>query len=196
MTTVEPIWTRAETRALGWWAMLLVVATEGTLFATLLASYLYLRFKNVVWPPAGVDKPQVLLPCVATAFLLAAAGAMFLAARALPRARVSAARAGVAAALVCGVAFAMFQFLVVHADWGEFRPSGSAYGSIYYTVVAVLWAHAAAGVLLLGFCLGQLSRGSFRPVRRAALEVGALYTYFVAVAALAVLLTVYLSPQL
>ena len=196
MTTIEPIWTRAETRALGWWGMLLAVATEGTLFATLLASYLYLRFKNVAWPPDGIDKPQVLVPCVATALLVVAGVGMALAARALRRGRLAAARAAVAGAAVCTLAYTVVQFLVLRSDWGDFRPSGSAYASIYYTVASVLWAHAVAGVFLLAVALYRLSWEAYRPVRTAALQVSALYAYFVGAVAVSVLLTIYLSPQL
>jgi heme/copper-type cytochrome/quinol oxidase subunit 3 len=196
MTTIEPIWTREETRPLGWWGMLLAVATEGTLFATLLASYLYLRFKNVAWPPDGIHKPHVLLPCVATALLLAAVGAVAVAARALKQRRQGSMLAATACALACTLAYTALQFVLLRADWGDFRPSDNAYASIYYTVAGVLWAHVAAGALLLAFALFQLARQSYRPVRGSALQVTALYVYFLGVTGLAVLITLYLSPQL
>ena len=88
------------------------------------------------------------------------------------------------------------QLLLLRDDWASFRPSGSAYGSIYYTLTGALWAHAAAGVLLLAFVLYQLLRSTYRPVWSSALEVAVLYAYFLAGTALLVLFVVYLSPQL
>ena len=52
----------AERRRLGypsgWWAMLLLIATEGALFGLLIGSYYYLRFKTPDWPPAGDPEPS------------------------------------------------------------------------------------------------------------------------------------------
>jgi heme/copper-type cytochrome/quinol oxidase subunit 3 len=43
-------------RSVSWWGMALLIATEATLFALLIASYWYLRFRNgPVWPPNGID---------------------------------------------------------------------------------------------------------------------------------------------
>jgi heme/copper-type cytochrome/quinol oxidase subunit 3 len=196
MTTIEPVWTRVHTRPVGWWGMLLLVATEATLFATLVASYFYLRFNNVTWPPVGIEKPRVLLPCIVTAVLVAASAPMAAAGRAVAAGRIGVARVCVTAALVLGAAFSAGQFLLLRDDWGAFRPAGSAYASIYYTLEGLLLAHVGAGLLLLGFVLLQLSRGSYRAERRAGFGVSSLYVYFVSVTAVVVLLTAYLSPQL
>ncbi len=37
---------------LGWWGVAMLVATESALFAMMVGSYFYLRFKNTSWPPA------------------------------------------------------------------------------------------------------------------------------------------------
>ena len=47
-------------RSLSWWGMALLIATEATLFALLIASYWYLRFRaGPVWPPHGIEKPAL-----------------------------------------------------------------------------------------------------------------------------------------
>ena len=59
---------RPSGRPLGWWGMVFVIATEATLFAVLLASYFYLRFKSPgAWPPDGIADPKLLKPAVMTA---------------------------------------------------------------------------------------------------------------------------------
>ena len=41
-----------------WWGMAMFIATESTLFAMMIGSYFYLRFKNLQWPPAGTPEPK------------------------------------------------------------------------------------------------------------------------------------------
>src|ERR671930_379199 len=66
-----------RTFASGWWGMLLLIATEFTLFASLIASYFYLRFQNDQWPPAGIEHPSVTLPLVLTGVLVLTTVPMF-----------------------------------------------------------------------------------------------------------------------
>src|SRR5207253_2437540 len=56
----------------GWWGIVLFVATEATLFGTLIGSYFYLRFNTLQWPPPGVPEPKVVLPLVLAVVLAAA----------------------------------------------------------------------------------------------------------------------------
>src|SRR5437762_12285478 len=54
----------------GWWGMAVFVATEATLFGTIVGTYFYLRFKVAHWPPAGIPKPEVTAPLVLTLVLV------------------------------------------------------------------------------------------------------------------------------
>src|SRR5437763_16319976 len=66
----------------GWWGMALFLCAEVTIFGTLLATYFYLDFDAPRWPPAGVERPSVVLPLLATGVLLATGIPMFLASKA------------------------------------------------------------------------------------------------------------------
>jgi len=190
MTTIEPVWTQRPTRPLGWWGMLLAVATEATLFATLIASYFYIRFKTESWPPDGIAKPHVLLPCVLTGVLVASSVPMLIASR---RRFV---RGALLTAFVLGGAYAVLQAWQLDRDWGRFHAATNAYGSLYYTLTGLLWAHVVAGLLILLFVQYQVWQPAYRPERSAGVQVAALYAHFVNALALAILLTVYLSPRL
>ena len=59
-------------RPTGQWGMFLFVATEATFFATLLASYFYIRFTHGgAWPPDGIEDPKLLKPAIMTVLLIA-----------------------------------------------------------------------------------------------------------------------------
>ena len=53
-------------RSVGWWGMVVVIATEGTIFLGLLSTYFFLRASSPRWPPAGVELPQLPLIIVFT----------------------------------------------------------------------------------------------------------------------------------
>lgn len=132
----------------GWWGMALFLCSEATLFGTLLATYFYLNFDSHQWPPPGIKPPSVVLPLVATGALVATSVPMWLAARA---ARDGARRTViilVAGALVVQLCYLALQILLFRHDLNHFTPQGSAYGSIYFTMLAAHHAHVLFGILL------------------------------------------------
>jgi cytochrome c oxidase subunit III len=178
----------------GWWGMVLLIATEATLFALLLATYFYLRTRTSGgWPPDRLSDPKILKPLLATIILVLSSAPLALAGTAAERLRPSAARLGLLVGVGLGVAFLIFQYLLVQDSLDKFRPGKDAYGSIFYTLIGLHAAHVAAGVL---FALWALAR-SIRFDRTAILtvRVTTLYWHFVNVVAVVVFLTLYLSPR-
>jgi heme/copper-type cytochrome/quinol oxidase subunit 3 len=172
----------------GWWAMALLIATEATLFGSLIAAYFYLRVQSSAWPPPGVPTPSVTLPLVLTGVLLATA---------IPLdGAVRAARAGLArrAWLLLGIAFviqAAYLGVQIHLfadDLGSFTPQGSAYGSIYFTLLGIDHVHVGFGLVLDVWLLGKLL-GGLTNFRTTALRVVSWYWYFVALIGVAVVFT-------
>ncbi|HKO28380.1 MAG TPA: heme-copper oxidase subunit III [Solirubrobacteraceae bacterium] len=132
----------------GWWGMALFLCAEATLFGTLIATYFYLNFDAHRWPPAGIKPPSVALPLIATGVLVTTSVPMWLAARS--------ARAGMrrpviwlmVAATIVQCAYLAAQVLLFRHDLNDFTPQGSAYGSIYFTLLAFHHAHVLLGILL------------------------------------------------
>jgi heme/copper-type cytochrome/quinol oxidase subunit 3 len=170
---------RRRTMPSGWWGMALVIATEFTLFASLIASYFYLRFQNDAWPPAGIEGPSVALPLVLTAMLISACIPMFGAVRAARAGRRWLAWGMVAIALVVQGTYLGLQIHLFADDINRFSPTATAYGSIYFTLLGIHHAHVAVGMLLEAWLLGVLAFG-LTNYRLIAIRVIALYTYFVA----------------
>ena len=181
-----------RSRPNGWYGMLALVATESALFATLLATYAYLRFHDTRWPPPGIDPPSITAPLILALALLATAVPVALAARTARRRTPGPLIAPIALALAVQAAYLAFQIHLYADDLGRFSASGSAYGSIYFTLLAVHHAHVGAGVLLDCWLIARL-RGGLTEYRRTAVAAVALYWYFVGLVGLAVTATI-LSP--
>jgi cytochrome c oxidase subunit III len=188
MTTV-PLEVRVERRPPAWWGMLGLIATESALFATLVATYFYLRAQSGDgWPPEGIDKPGVTLSVIATVLLLPSSAALVLAMR-----RPDEARIWIGAAIALGLAFLALQAWAIQSALDDVRPQTDAYGSIFFTLGGLHWAHVAAGVLIAAWALLRTWIGP-RPV--VAIAVTALYWHFTNALAVVLLVTLTLSPHL
>jgi heme/copper-type cytochrome/quinol oxidase subunit 3 len=185
--------TRRAARPNGWYGMLILVATEASLFGTLMASYVYLRFQTRTWPPHGVPEPAVTAPVALALVLVAASLPMAFAARAAGRGARRAALAGIACGLVVQAVYLGFQLHLYADDLNRFRPSTDAYSSIYFTLLAVHHIHVAIGILRDLWLLMRLS-GRLTTYRRTAVSAVALYWYFVGIVGLFVTATI-TSPR-
>lgn len=172
----------------GWWGMALLICTEFTLFASLIASYFYLRFENSTWPPGGIEDPSVTLPAVFTGMLVATCIPMYGAVRAARNGQRWAAWGFIALALVVQATYLGLQIWLFVDDLNSFSPTATAYGSIYFALLGIHHVHVAVGLLLDVWLLGVLAFG-LTNYRLLALRVIAMYWYFVAGVAVLVVLT-------
>jgi cytochrome c oxidase subunit III len=186
----------AERRARpnGWWGMAVFVATEATLFGTLLGSYFDLRLRAAHWPPAGVPEPKVAVPLILTGVLVSTSVWLQLAVRGARAGRVVVARLGLAVALIGQAGYLAVQIHLFFDDLDRFSPHGSAYGSIYFTLVGAHHAHVLVGILLSAWISLRLAGGLSR-YRLTGLEAITFYWHFVNVLAIVVTL-VQISPAL
>jgi heme/copper-type cytochrome/quinol oxidase subunit 3 len=187
-----PLVTRvARRRALpnGVWGMAVFLASEATIFGTLIASYFYLRFTSPQWPQGGIAAPSVALPLALTAALVLTVIPMGLAARAARAGNVRATWLLVAGALVVQSAYLAAQILSFLHDLDSFTPSTNAYGSIYFTLLATHHAHVTVGMGLDLWLLGRLALGGLTRYRVTAVRAIALYWFVVAALAVAVVAT-------
>lgn len=178
----------------GWWGMALLIATEATLFGCLIAAYFYLRFNGGEWPPQGIPKPSVTAPLILTGGLVASAAPMLGAYLAARRGRAGPAWLLLALATAIQGTYLGFQIELYAADLREFSPTDSAYGSAYFTLLGTHHAHVGVGLAFNAFLLAKLL-GGLTNYRLIGLRAVALYWYFVAAVAVAVVLT-QLSPSL
>jgi heme/copper-type cytochrome/quinol oxidase subunit 3 len=178
----------------GWWGAALLVATETALFGSLIATYFFLANQAPSWPPQGIEDPKPALPLALTAALVLTTVPMYLAARAARAGRMRSARRWVLPALAVQCGYLATQVVLFSDDLSKFSPRDSAYGSIYFTMLAVHHAHVLVGVLLSAWLLTRLA-SRLTNYRIIAVQVVALYWYFVAAVGVLVVLT-QVSPAL
>jgi heme/copper-type cytochrome/quinol oxidase subunit 3 len=179
----------------GWWGMVVFVATEATLFGTLIGSYYDLRFKTRPWPPAGVPEPKVVVPLILLGVLLSTSAFVRLAATFGRRAQTGPVQLALLAALVVQSGYLAMQIHLFVDDLHKFTPQGSAYGSIYFTLVGAHHAHVFVGILLEAWLCLRLFFGGSTIYRAVGVDATAFYWHAINVLAVAVTL-VQLSPSL
>ena len=172
----------------GVWGIALFIATEATLFGSLIASYFYLRFKHQGWPLGGIAPPKAALPLAITGALVAATIPMFLAARAARRRSAADAIRFVTAGLVVQIGYLVVQIQLFADDLSKFKPTTNAYGSVYFTLLGVDHFHVLVGILLSLWLVSRLISG-LTNYRVIATRVISWYWYFASAVAVAVTLT-------
>ena len=198
MTAVaETTLARPRSTSNGWWAMVLLIATEATLFAVLIASYFYLRFQTSGgWPPDGLSDPKLVRAAVMTAVLAASSVLVHTAEAGIRRGSRTALVSGLAFGFLLGLAFFGLQIWETDVVARELSPRTNAYGSLFFTITGAHSAHLAAGLLLVAWVELRAWAGSYSPRRHLGVQVAAIYWHFVVVTQLAIFATLYLSPLL
>ncbi len=185
-------------RAFGWWGMVWLIATEATLFASLLASYFYLRFRHgVEWPPDGLPIPEFALPAVMTAILLSSSIPVHIADAAIKRGNVGVLKWGLRIGFLLG---AVFLVLTVGVEWPEtlhhFTPRTNVYGSLFFTITGFHAAHVLVGLGMNLWTQVRAGQGAFDSERHVTVQNFTMYWHFVDVVWVFVFTTLYLSPRL
>jgi heme/copper-type cytochrome/quinol oxidase subunit 3 len=179
----------------GWWGMVVFLLNEGALFASLIASYFYLGVENRFWPPAGTPKPELKLPLIMTAVLLASSVTCFLAEHAHKSGKRATYRAGTLVTMLLGAAFLLIQAREYHNKLQHAGPTDHAYHSIFFTITGLHGVHVAFGVLFLGWALLREWRGTAPPRNPLAIKNASIYWHFVDGVWLTILTSLYLSPR-
>jgi cytochrome c oxidase subunit 3 len=179
-------------RSIMWWGGAGVMAMEGTMFALLIVSYIYLKGRSPHWPP-GYFAPVLFWGTLNTAVMLASAVPNYFAKAAAERLDLRRSRLWLIVAIVFGLAFSIiriFEFRHLNVWWDS-----NAYGSIVWTLLGFHTIHVVTDVIesilvaVLVF-IGPLKESHFVDVSE-----NALYWYFVVLSWLPVYGFIYLAPR-
>jgi heme/copper-type cytochrome/quinol oxidase subunit 3 len=165
-------------RPAAWWGMVILIASESTLFGCFIGTYYYLRFRSAVWPPDGIPEPKLVVPLIMLAVLVSTTVPMRLAANAAVAGRLASTRLLVGLALIVQSGYFAYEVHDFSDQLRQFDISRDSYSSIYYTLLGADHAHVALGILFNLWLLGKLARG-FTRYRVHAVQAIALYWYAV-----------------
>jgi heme/copper-type cytochrome/quinol oxidase subunit 3 len=185
---------RRVARPSGWWGMAIFVATEATLFGTIVGTYFYLRFQTPRWPPHGIPDPKVVVPLVLTGVLVLTSVVMQFSFGSARRGQLGFARFALLVALIVQSGYLAMQIQLFLDDLHKFSPNATAYASIYFTLVGAHHFHVLVGILLNVWLLLRFV-GGLTNYRLVALQATTFYWHFVNVLAVVVTLT-QISPSL
>jgi cytochrome c oxidase subunit 3 len=147
-------------------AMVVTLVSFGMLFLTLMMSFALFRFTAPVWPPAGMEKPSLVIPSISTFFIFLSSLTFFYFQKISANGLVDRKKLGMT--IVFGTAFMVSQILF----WNELKTQGifvssGIFASILY---AFTWIHAAHIVLGLAL-LCWLFLGLSNPDKKTAVRI-------------------------
>jgi heme/copper-type cytochrome/quinol oxidase subunit 3 len=184
-------------RPTGWWGIVMFLTTEATLFAALIASYFYLRFKATPqWPLGGIKPPELPLPLVMSVILLSSSLPMAWADRGIRRGHVGRLRVGLALTFVLGATFLGLQAYEYVTKLKEFTPTSNAYGSLFFAITGFHGTHVVVGLLMNLFVQLRAWLGHFNKDRHLHVQTTAMYWHFVDAVWVVILASLYIGPHL
>lgn len=177
-----------------WWGILMAVWIEAAVVTGLIASYFYLAAQNPVWPPEGVDPPDLLWPTLVLIALPISSWTMWWAGKGSDAGRRVQLATGVTASValaVLALAFRSIQFAQFEVKWSD-----HAYGSILWAITGFHYTHVASAVIGTGVVAYLAWIGYFTPQRQLGVVVDTLYWYFVAGVFAPIYLVLYIAPRI
>jgi heme/copper-type cytochrome/quinol oxidase subunit 3 len=182
-----------ETRRgeIGMW---LFIGTEAMLFALLLFAYFYLGASKPQWPLE--EDPPYSLALTLLAILVVSSAIAEWGKRGIAKNQTGRLKIGLGLTLLLGAAFIVVQIFEYRRHLKQLRPDENAYGSIFYAITSLHFAHVVLGLALLLFVFARALAGHFSSQRHVAVKNATLYWHFVDLVWIFVVAVVYLSPQL
>lgn len=176
-----------------WWAVILLVAIEITVFATLISSYFYLGLMLPEWPPPGVEPPDLMLPLVNTGVLLVSTLMVYIASRGIKQGKQRQLKIALGVAVLMETVFFVIKILVsggIEHSWDD-----HVYASIFWMINRLHTGHVLVAILM-GMVAEVLAlKGYFTQDRRVGIDIVNIYFQFVAFVWLPVLLVLFLLPR-
>jgi cytochrome c oxidase subunit I+III len=154
------------TQSHSWWAMVVLMLVDGSVFANLIFAFFYLwTIAPQGWPPAGMDIPGLKISVLCAAVWVASSGFVGLANRALSgnSSRLLSNVAMLIATLLMWAAFALNVHVLLSTD---VRPDMHAYGAVIFTMLAWQGLHVFLLTSMAGYTLARSWAGLLDRERR------------------------------
>ncbi len=192
---LPPARPQSSHEATGWWGMVTLIATEGTLFVMVIFSYFYLRWNAPRWPPDGIPLPSFDLIIPATVVLLTSSLPVMWAESGIKHGHQLQLRFGYLLAWIMGACFMGLELWEWFVDV-KFTPQTNQYGSLFFTITGLHLAHLSVALAMNAYIQIRAWAGHFDAEHTLAVENVSLYWHFVDVVWIFVFSTVYISPYI
>jgi cytochrome c oxidase subunit 3 len=167
----------------------LAILSEVTLFGALFATYFVMRSEITVWPPAGVERPELLLPGINTLLLVTSSITMQLAVRAARSGGGRRILRWLLVTLLLGSVFIVIQGYEFATN--GFGLSTGVFGSTFYILTGFHGAHVLAGASLIAIVANRARLGLVSAEHHTAVEATSYYWHFVDVVWIVLFTTLY-----
>ncbi len=148
-----------------WWAMVVLMLVDGSIFASLVFAYFYLWTITQGWPPAPFDIPS-LSWTVGCALLWSLSSLLFAIAKVLLRKAAS--RAAICGVIVSAILCVIAAFATnMHTfTTANVQPAEHAYGAVIYALLAWQGLHGVLLALMGSYTIARLIAGLLDDRRR------------------------------
>ncbi|HEU0168770.1 MAG TPA: cytochrome c oxidase subunit 3 [Chloroflexota bacterium] len=164
-------------KSTNYWGMVSLIATEATLFGSLIFAYFYLASSSPQWPPFGLHPPDIYHGGIGTALLFTSSIPMYWADTAIRRGKTLQLMIGLSITMVEASFFLGLELLDYAAS--DFTPQDNAYGSLFFTITGLHALHVFVGILLMSVLMLRAWLNHFTAHRHLAVENVAMYWHFV-----------------
>ena len=180
-------------RSILWWATIGMIAIEGTAFALIIASYIFLRWRVPHWPP-GYAPPDLLWGTLTTVIILLSAIPNALAKKAAEKFDVGAARLWIWISVLFAALFCVtrtLEFTALNCWW-----DGNAYASIVWLLLGTHTTHVVTDIVDTAVLAAFASSSRVDSNRLVDVSENSFYYYFVIISWLPIYGVIYLAPRL
>jgi cytochrome c oxidase subunit I+III len=171
-----------------WWAMVLLLGVDATVFASMLFSHVHVSLLADICPPPGAELPTLRWTLLAAALWIAGSLAIGWIRRTLPG------PAGLSSVMVLALAGSSAAFAAMLAGHAELRPTADAWSATIAAMLAYQGLHAVLLLLMGGCLIARSCSGRLRPEARGTLDCIALMWHYAGAQALVIMAVVNLLP--
>jgi len=164
-------------KAPSYWGIVSLIATEATLFGSLIFGYYYLASSSPQWPPYGLHPPDIWHGTYGTLLLFSSSLPMYWADVSIRRGKTLQLMIGLAITMVEAAFFLGIELVDYAAS--DFGPQENAYASLFFTITSIHALHVFVGILLMSGLMLRAWLNHFNAHRHLAVQNVALYWHFV-----------------
>jgi cytochrome c oxidase subunit 3 len=180
-------------RSLQWWATASMMIIEGSVFAMIIMSYIYLKGRVPHWPPSGPG-PDLLWGTLNTVILVVSCVPAALTKRAAERFDLARVRLWLSVSLAFALAFNVVRFVEFGAL--NVRWDSNGYGSIVWVLLGFHTVHVLTDFLDSAVLAAIAFFGPMDERRFVDVAENSLYWYFVVISWLPIYALIYFAPRI